>query len=163
APRVAISCAFPKWQLAERVAYHGAPMPDWLAVLVGGGAGALARYAVGHWASARFPHTLLDFPWHTFGINVAGSFVLGLVAGWCGGRERTTLLPLSGFARRGYTSLPAARPGPRAYVCAAVARRPRLRRPVGRPRGPLAAGAAGRAGRAARGGDVQARREGPGA
>ena len=65
-------------------------MPDWLAVLLGGGAGALARYAVGHWASARFPDALLAFPWHTFGINVLGSFALGLVVVWC--KERPTWL-----------------------------------------------------------------------
>jgi CrcB protein len=69
-------------------------MPDWLVVLVGGGAGALARYAVGRWASARFPHALLDFPWHTFGINVLGSFVLGLVAVVC--KDRPTWFFLLG-------------------------------------------------------------------
>jgi len=69
-------------------------MPDWLAVLLGGGAGALARYAVGHWASVRYPDALLSFPWHTFGINVVGSFVLGLVAVWC--KERPTWFFLVG-------------------------------------------------------------------
>ena len=72
-------------------------MPDWLVVVLGGGAGALARYAVGHWASARYPQALLDFPWHTFGINVLGSFVLGLVAVWCRDRPTWFLLLGTGF------------------------------------------------------------------
>lgn len=53
-------------------------IPDWLAVALGGGFGAWLRYAIGHWA-ARFD-AVQHFPWHTFGINVVGSFVLGLVA-----------------------------------------------------------------------------------
>jgi CrcB protein len=55
-------------------------MPDWLAVAVGGGFGAWLRFAVGQWA-ARFD-AVQHFPWPTFGINVAGSFLLGLVAVW---------------------------------------------------------------------------------
>ena len=66
-------------------------MPDWfagwanpVAVLVGGGAGALARYAVGRWAAGFAP--LQSFPWPTFGINVLGSFALGLVVAWAARR-----------------------------------------------------------------------------
>jgi CrcB protein len=62
-------------------------MPDWLtgwanplAVVLGGAAGAWCRYAISHWA-ARF-HAVQTFPWHTFSINVIGSFALGLLAGW---------------------------------------------------------------------------------
>jgi CrcB protein len=38
-----------------------------------GAAGALARYGIGSWAGAT------SFPWPTLAINVAGSFLLGLV------------------------------------------------------------------------------------
>lgn len=51
-----------------------------LAVVGGGAVGCVARYAAG-----RAAPLLIDpqfFPWHTFAINVAGSFVLGLVAVW---------------------------------------------------------------------------------
>jgi CrcB protein len=66
-------------------------MPDWLTAFfthpatllaVGGGAGANARYWLGHsiaeWQTHRFPR--LEFPWGTFFINVSGSVVLGFVA-----------------------------------------------------------------------------------
>src|SRR5262245_56705378 len=71
-------------------------MPDWLVVLLGGGAGAVARYALGHQAAAWFPHTLRHFPWHTFAINVLGSFVLGLVAVWCKDRPTWFFLLVTG-------------------------------------------------------------------
>lgn len=51
-----------------------------LAVVGGGAVGCVARYAVGR--AAPLLLDLRTFPWHTFGINVAGSFVLGLVAVW---------------------------------------------------------------------------------
>ena len=64
------------------------PLPDWfisilnpLAVVVGGGVGAWVRYAIGR--SVVGFEVVQVFPWHTFGINVVGSFVLGLVAVWC--------------------------------------------------------------------------------
>lgn len=69
-------------------------MPDWLLVFFGGGLGAAARYAVGRAVADRFPHALLDFPWHTFGINVLGSFALGLCAVWC--KDRPTWFFLLG-------------------------------------------------------------------
>ena len=66
-------------------------MPAWLIALfthpvmlltLGGGAGANARYWLGHavaeWQLRRFERT--EFPWGTFLINVSGSIVLGLVA-----------------------------------------------------------------------------------
>ena len=50
--------------------------PDVLvAIAVGGSLGTLARASLG----ASFPTNGADFPWTTFGINVVGSFVLGLV------------------------------------------------------------------------------------
>ena len=66
-------------------------MPDWLVsfvahpatiVMVGGGAGANARYwfgkLVAEWQLRNFEHT--EFPWGTFLINVSGSIVLGFAA-----------------------------------------------------------------------------------
>jgi CrcB protein len=62
-------------------------MIDWLgawanpvAALVGGGVGAWVRYEVGR-RVAGF-HAVQAFPWHTFGINVGGSFLLGLLFVW---------------------------------------------------------------------------------
>ena len=70
---------------------------SWLLVAVGGAAGAIARYGAGRWAGAPAP---AGFPWATFGVNVAGSLLLGIVvalvppddprrallaAGFCGG------------------------------------------------------------------------------
>ncbi len=73
------------------------PPPDWfpgpaasLAVLVGGGAGAWVRFAVQRGFGAG-PDA---FPWPTFGINVAGSVLLGVLAVTC--RDRPTLLLLAG-------------------------------------------------------------------
>lgn len=57
-------------------------------VFLGGGAGAVLRYLVGRWLAS--PH----FPWHTLGINVAGSFALGLLAGWH--RDRLGVFALLG-------------------------------------------------------------------
>jgi CrcB protein len=51
-----------------------------LAVVLGGATGALARYAVSHWAAQY--HAIITFPWHTFGINILGSFALGLLVVW---------------------------------------------------------------------------------
>ena len=48
-----------------------------LLVLLGGAAGAPARYLADRWLTARLPDT---FPWGTVTVNVTGSFVLGLLA-----------------------------------------------------------------------------------
>lgn len=57
-------------------------MRIWL-VFVGGGGGAVLRYlaglALGRWSQ--------HFPWGTFAINVAGSFLLGLLFGLTYARE----------------------------------------------------------------------------
>lgn len=73
------------------------PTPDWLipilnplAVIIGGGFGAWVRFAIGR-SFSRF-EVVKDFPWHTFGINVLGSFILGLVAVWCKDRPTWYLL-----------------------------------------------------------------------
>ncbi len=48
-------------------------------VFVGGGLGAMLRHGlnvgIGRWLG-------LSFPWSTFFINVTGSLVMGLIAGW---------------------------------------------------------------------------------
>jgi fluoride exporter len=66
-------------------------MPAWLIAFIthpvtlltlGGGAGANARYWLGHTIAEwqRRHYERLEFPWATFVINVSGSIVLGLVA-----------------------------------------------------------------------------------
>ena len=52
-----------------------------LLLLIGGGLGANARYWLGELFKVRGWSD--GFPWHTFLINVVGSFVLGLVAVAC--------------------------------------------------------------------------------
>jgi fluoride exporter len=44
-----------------------------LLIALAGALGALSRYAVGSWVGTR------TFPWATLGINVVGSFLLGVV------------------------------------------------------------------------------------
>ena len=46
-----------------------------MAVAVGGGIGATARYLVSTWAAGRFG---ADFPYGTLIVNVAGCFMIGL-------------------------------------------------------------------------------------
>lgn len=49
-----------------------------LLVMIGGGMGAGLRYLFGRWAFGLFgPH----FPWGTLGVNIIGSFAMGLLAG----------------------------------------------------------------------------------
>jgi len=57
-----------------------------LAVFVGGGLGAVARFAVGR----ALPPPEAGFPWATFAINVAGSALLGMLVVLC--KDRPTLL-----------------------------------------------------------------------
>jgi CrcB protein len=51
---------------------------NWLLVLAGGALGAPLRYLVDRAVQARHD---MAFPWGTFTVNVAGSFVLGLLTG----------------------------------------------------------------------------------
>jgi CrcB protein len=50
---------------------------NYLCVLVGGGVGSLVRYMVGRAILQSAPGAI--FPWSTFTINVAGSFLIGLL------------------------------------------------------------------------------------
>ena len=54
-------------------------MMGYLVVFMGAGVGGTIRHGMNIWVG-RFLGT--HFPWHTFIINVIGSLVMGLVAGW---------------------------------------------------------------------------------
>lgn len=49
-----------------------------LAVALGGGVGALGRYALSSWVQNALG---AGFPWGTLGVNVTGSFLMGVLAG----------------------------------------------------------------------------------
>jgi fluoride exporter len=51
---------------------------DWVALAGLGGIGAVLRFAIDAWLESRNP---TSFPAGTFAINVAGSFVLGVLTG----------------------------------------------------------------------------------
>lgn len=54
-----------------------------LLVAAGGAAGSWARYFTGWlWTRAIGPVAASAFPWATLTVNVAGSFAMGLMAGW---------------------------------------------------------------------------------
>ena len=59
------------------------PLAASLQVALGGAIGAVLRYQTGG-AMARWlgPSTAAAFPWATLTVNVAGSFAMGLLAGW---------------------------------------------------------------------------------
>ncbi len=61
-----------------------------LAVALGGAFGAVSRYWISGWV-ARLTHES-PFPWGTLAVNVAGSFLLGLMMG-LGGEGRLLLPP----------------------------------------------------------------------
>jgi CrcB protein len=70
-------------------------MSTYLLLALGGAAGTVARFAVGEWfKSLKWSDA---FPWHTFAINVAGSFVLGVLAATCKDRPYVYLLLGTGF------------------------------------------------------------------
>lgn len=62
---------------------------------IGGGLGANSRYWLGVWFKAR--HLNDHFPWHTFSINVLGSFLLGLVVVFTKDRPAWQMLLGVGF------------------------------------------------------------------
>jgi CrcB protein len=51
----------------------------WLLVFVGGGLGAACRHGVNLLAARLLG---IGFPWGTFIINITGSTIMGLIAGW---------------------------------------------------------------------------------
>jgi CrcB protein len=71
-------------------------------VVVGGGIGSMSRYLVGLWVAGRLGS---EFPWGTLMVNIAGSFLIGLIAtladeaGVLGGEPRAFLVVgmLGGF------------------------------------------------------------------
>ncbi len=74
---------------------------DPVLVFLGGGSGAVARFLIGRWFAAPG-----GFPWSTFGINVAGSFALGLLVVLCKDRPGWLALLGAGFCG-GFTTFSA--------------------------------------------------------
>jgi len=71
-------------------------------VALGGAVGALGRFGL----SSAFPDVARSFPWTTFAINVAGSFVLALLPTFAVVRRRPLLPPLLGTGvLGGFTTL----------------------------------------------------------
>ncbi len=60
---------------------------DLMAVMAGAGLGGGLRFTLGLWIAE---HSKGVFPWHTFAINVLGSFLLGLVMGFAAERSMLT-------------------------------------------------------------------------
>jgi CrcB protein len=58
-----------------------------VAVFLGGGLGSLARFGIGRWISTSFSS---GFPWGTMLVNVVGSLVLGVLAGYAAQRPLST-------------------------------------------------------------------------
>jgi len=61
----------------------------WLSIAVGGGLGAMARFALGQWLNRRLGHRL---PWATLVVNALGCFLLGGFAAWQLPPAQTSLL-----------------------------------------------------------------------
>ncbi|MDP9422716.1 MAG: fluoride efflux transporter CrcB [Pseudomonadota bacterium] len=78
----------------------------WLLVFIGGGLGSIARHGIN-----RAGLTLLGpgFPWWTLGVNVLGSFLIGLLAGLFGamGTEHNARLFLVTGFLGGFTTFSA--------------------------------------------------------
>jgi CrcB protein len=82
-------------------------MMGYVVVFVGAGVGGAIRHAM-NISVARFMGT--HFPWHTFIINISGSLLMGLVAGWFalkGGAEGSIRLFLATGVLGGYTTFSA--------------------------------------------------------
>ena len=54
-------------------------MNSLFSVMIGGAIGSGARYVVGQTMLARLGP---NFPWWTLSVNIAGSFLMGLLVGW---------------------------------------------------------------------------------
>jgi CrcB protein len=57
-------------------------------VTIFGMLGVLTRYGLGQWAAKAFPTSL---PWFTFGINISGAFLMGVI--YILGVERISMSP----------------------------------------------------------------------
>jgi CrcB protein len=62
----------------------------WIAVAAGGAAGSVARFGVGLVARAMVP----GWPWGTLFVNLLGSLLIGVLAGWFGLRPASDALRL---------------------------------------------------------------------
>ncbi len=60
-------------------------------VMVGGAVGAGARFGLAQWVSARFPP---GFPVATLVVNIAGCFIMGMLAAWLARSEAGEALRL---------------------------------------------------------------------
>jgi len=59
------------------------PLAATLNVALGGAAGAVLRYQIGRMlTNALGVKTVMQFPWATLTVNIAGSLAMGLLAGW---------------------------------------------------------------------------------
>lgn len=78
-----------------------AALPPVLLVALGGGVGAALRHLVGVWAAGAFP---AGFPWGTWIINIAGSFLLGVLMARLGGGGEAMRLLLGVGVLGGFTT-----------------------------------------------------------
>lgn len=60
------------------------PMTRLLLVAAGGALGSMARYGAGALAARLAPGAA--WPWATFGVNLVGGLLMGLLGGWLGAR-----------------------------------------------------------------------------
>jgi CrcB protein len=61
------------------------PLLASLNVALGGGIGAVLRYQLGRTMTGWIgPQAMSAFPWATLAVNLVGSLVMGLLAGWLG-------------------------------------------------------------------------------
>ena len=82
-------------------------MTGYIVVFVGAGIGGTIRHFMNIWVARLMG---AQFPWHTFLINISGSLVMGLVAGWFaikgGGTGQLRLFLATGILG-GYTTFSA--------------------------------------------------------
>lgn len=57
------------------------PLAASLTVALGGGVGAVLRYQIGRWIT-HLVGVGASFPWATLAVNIAGSLLMGVLAGW---------------------------------------------------------------------------------
>jgi CrcB protein len=87
-------------------------MNGFLAVAVGGAIGASLRHGAGLAAARLSPGSVVGgWPWATFGVNVLGSFAMGVLIGWLAlkadGAGQTTRLFLATGVLGGFTTFSA--------------------------------------------------------